>query len=67
MGLIIVIGRQQSLYGCQCLCMPSKAVAEETADWNKISKIVIQLYFKKLSISSPLDSKRQHYVEKQRH
>ena len=66
MGLIIVIGRKQSLYGCQRLCMPSKAVAEVTAGWNKIPKIVIQHYFKKLSSNSPLDSKEDNTMWKNR-
>ena len=66
MGLTIVICRQQSLHGCQCLRMPSKAVAEVTAGWNKIPKIVIQHYFKKFSINSPLDSKEDNTMWKNR-
>ena len=46
--------------------MPSKAVAEVTAGWNKIPKIVIQHYFKKFSVNSPLDSKKDNTMWKNR-
>ena len=66
MGPIIVIGRQQSLCGCQCLCMPSKLVAEVTAAWNKILKIIMQHYCSKFCIYSPLESKEDNTVWKNR-
>ena len=37
-----------------------KALAEVTAGWNKIPKIIIQHNFKKFLINSPLDRKEDN-------